>query len=113
MKRKITKSEVVWHTADTPSGQGASLHAYYGNDRYDTWGIVTGDSHNGNSALCNKGMGLSDDGETFLTIEQIEPHTLQRNAACRRCLKIYDSLPNSDQNVQGSDTTEGEQRTEP
>lgn len=53
-----------------------------------------GEGYEGNKALCCK-FGISEDGDTFIPFGQIEAQELDRDAACKRCLKIYDKLQNT------------------
>lgn len=99
--KDITEGNVVWHTADTPNGLNTSLHCYYNRERFSDIGHYTGESHIGSSALCNKNYGISEDASSFIPIEQLHPSPLNRNAACKKCLKIYDTLKtnNNEQSI--------------
>ena len=83
------KGKLVWTWMESDTGHTA-LHCYYSRERKDEIGYYTGETHSGNSALCNKRYGVSDDGSSFLHIDAIEPIVLNRTAACKKCLKIYD-----------------------
>lgn len=93
-KEVIGKSSVVWHTCDNFNETRTAQHCYKSSQRHDTMGRYTGEWHLGNSALCNKRTGVSEDGDSFLDITQIIPDELKRNFACKTCLSIYDKLPN-------------------
>lgn len=92
MKRQITKKEVIWHSAPNATDTSSATHGYYGVKRSTPIERLTGENHDGNSALCNRKMGISEDAEGFLSIDKV----LQNSdylSACKRCQKIFDSLP--------------------
>lgn len=86
------KGILVWVWMENETATHSTLHCYYGNKRKDSTGQFTGETHDGNSALCNKNLGISEDGDSFLPINAIKPDELNRNAACKRCLKAYDKI---------------------
>lgn len=89
----MDKGKLVWSWMESDTGHTA-LHCYYGRRRKDSTGMYTGETHEGNSALCNKRFGISEDGDSFLPIDNISPSKLDENAACQSCLKIYNKLKN-------------------
>ena len=90
MKRDTTK--LVWAWMENHNATHSALHCYYGRKRKDDVGRYTGETHDGNSALCNKKYGISEDGSSFLPIDKIIPDPLDKSKACKRCLKIYNQL---------------------
>lgn len=82
---KEVKGPLVWADVENETATTSSLHCYYSRERGPRWS-----RHMGNSALCNKKLGISDDGDGFLPVDKIIPSTLNRATACKRCLKIYD-----------------------
>lgn len=90
-----SRGKLVWTWMTNYSDTHTALHCYYGRERKDSVGRYTGETHSGNSALCNKNFGVSEDGDSFLHIDKIEPSVLNRKAACKKCLKIYDKLISS------------------
>ena len=91
MGRKI-EGKLVWTWMENEDATHAALHCYYGAKRKDLLGKYTGDTHDGNSALCNKRYGISEDGDSFLPIDKIIASPLNEEKACKRCLKIYNNL---------------------
>jgi len=91
-KRNIKKADVVWSEQENLNATASALHGYYSNERVCGIGVYTGESHLGNSALCNKKMGVSEDGEIFLPIADVPVSKLNKNAACKRCLRIFDNI---------------------
>jgi len=92
MPRAIKKSDVVWSEQENLTATASALHGYYPNDRISGIDVYTGESHLGNSALCNKGMGVSEDGESFLPIADVPVSKLNESVACKKCLRIYNNL---------------------
>jgi len=90
MKRDIDK--LVWTWMENETRTHSALHCYYSRKRKDSVGRYTGETHDGNSALCNKKYGISEDGDSFLPIDKIIPSELNEKAACKSCLKIYNNL---------------------
>lgn len=90
--KKIESGRLVWAWMENEDQSHSALHCYYSAQRKDSVGMYTGETHNGNSALCNKNWGISEDGDSFLPIDKIKPDDMDRNAACKRCLKIYDKI---------------------
>lgn len=84
--------KLVWAWMENETATHSALHCYYSRQRKDSTGMYTGERHDGNSALCNRRYGISEDGDSFLQIDKIEPSELIRTAACKKCLKIYDRL---------------------
>lgn len=80
-------SKLVWTWVENETATHSALHCYYGRERK-----FMGEKYNGNSALCNKKLGVSEDGDSFLPIDKINSDPLNESAACQRCLKIYNSL---------------------
>lgn len=89
--RKI-EGKLVWTWMESHDTGHMALHCYYSRERKDDIGRYTGETHSGNSALCNKKYGVSEDGSSFLHIDAIEPSVLNRASACKKCLKSYDKL---------------------
>lgn len=87
------KDKLVWAWMENETATHSALHCYYSNERKDSVGQYTGETHSGNSALCNKKYGISEDGDSFLPIDAIKPDELNRELACKRCLKIFDKTP--------------------
>lgn len=87
-KRNIIQQDVKWMSADNFNATSSNYHGYYGRKRKDYLGFF----NQGNSALCNKKKGISEDGEGFIPISGVEDNGLKRNKVCQRCLKIYDKL---------------------
>lgn len=90
----MDKSKLVWTWMENEDATHSALHCYYGRKREDDIGRYTGETHDGNSALCNKKYGVSEDGSSFLAIDEIVPSKLDEEKACKRCLKIYKKLTN-------------------
>lgn len=86
-KRNITQQDVKWMDADNADATRSTYHGYYGRYRHGYLG-----AYKGNSSLCNKNKGISEDGESFLPIKKVENNGLKREQVCQRCLKIYDKL---------------------
>ena len=86
--RSITKEDVKWMDTDNADATRSTYHGYYGRVRQNQY---FGD-YEGNSALCNKKYGISEDGEGFLPIDKVDDDGLKRERVCQRCLKIYDKL---------------------
>lgn len=86
------KGKLVWAWVENETATNEAMHCYYSRDRKDSVGNYTGETHKGNSALCNKKLGVSEDGDSFLSIDKIDPDPLDRNIACKTCLKIFDKL---------------------
>lgn len=94
-EKKQDKGPLVWTWVENETGNYSSMHCYCGRKRKDPVGQYTGETHDGNSALCNKRLGVSEDGDSFLAISQIISDELDRDQACKKCLKIYDRLQSS------------------
>jgi hypothetical protein len=90
-RKDLTQKDVVFHSAENEDLTSSAKHGLYGSLRKDTMGRYTGETHEGNSALCNKRYGLSEDGDTYLTIDKIPNEGL--NGACKRCISIFNKLP--------------------
>lgn len=90
MKRDTTT--LVWTWMENHDASHSALHCYYGRKRKDDVGRFTGETHDGNSALCNKKFGISEDGSSFLSIDKIVSDLLDESLACKRCLKIYKKI---------------------
>lgn len=91
MSREI-EGKLVWAWMENEDASHSALHCYYGRDRKDSVGQYTGETHKGNSALCNKKYGISENGDSFLSIDKIVPDTLDPFNACKKCLKMYNKL---------------------
>jgi len=89
MKRTLIQQKLVWTWMENDTATHSALHCYYGRKRKDHIGLYTGETHDGNSALCNKNFGVSEDGSSFLPIDKIEPYKLVESMACKKCLKSY------------------------
>ena len=85
MERDVTK--LVWAMVDSDDGMNLSLHCYYGRERK-----FCGEKYSGNSALCNKKRGVSEDGDTFIPIDKINSTALDESTACKTCLRIFKSI---------------------
>lgn len=88
----LNKEDIKWVDAENRDATNSSIHAYYSNNRiHEFYG-----NYIGNSSLCNKNAGISEDGETFLSIDKFHDDTPSKvrieNEACKRCLKIYNKL---------------------
>lgn len=94
--RNLKKEDIVWTNIDNETGNGTAIHGYYSTLRKGPMGEYFCETHNGNSALCNKKFGVSEDGEIFLTIEKLEGMKFDPNLFCQKCVKIYNSLPKED-----------------
>jgi len=88
MKRNIVQSDVVWATMSNIDETRLSTHGFYSRIRSGLFG----EQYYGNGSLCNKNYGVSEDGETFLPITKIDAEPLNEETACKRCLKIFNSL---------------------
>lgn len=93
MKRNIKKADVVWHTAPNATETDYSMHGYYSKPMISEVGTYTGETHQGNAALCNGKFGISEDGDSYLSIDKLKAHELNPNFACKRCQKIFNNLP--------------------
>lgn len=80
------KGPLVWCNVENATATADSLHCYYARERGPSW-----NRYMGNSALCNKKLGVSEDGDGFLPADKIIPSNLNRAIACKKCLKIYDN----------------------
>ncbi len=89
-KRNISQKEVKWVHSENEAATADNYHGYYGSKRKIPY---IGEEYDGNSALCNKNYGQSEDGEGYMPIEKLDNHGLKRERVCLRCLKIYDKLP--------------------
>ncbi|MEB0262889.1 hypothetical protein [Mucilaginibacter sp. 10I4] len=90
-KSELIKADVKFHSAENEYLTRSAKHGLYGSTRKDSMGRYTGETHEGNSALCNKNYGISEDGDEYLSIDKI-PHE-GFNGVCKRCLAIYNKLP--------------------
>jgi len=90
-RKELTKSDVIFHSAENEDLTSSAKHGLYAAPRKDTVGYYTGETHEGNSALCNKNFGISEDGDSYLKIDSIPNEGLR--GACKRCLSIYMKLP--------------------
>ncbi len=91
-KRNIKQKDVKWMSADNSDETKSTYHGYYGARRKHSYL----EDYDGNSALCNKRKGISEDAETFIHIEKVEQDGLKRNMVCGSCLRIYDKLNHND-----------------
>ena len=90
--KAINKEEVVWSQSDNYNATRIVFHCYYPNLRYTEIGRWTGEKKVGNSALCNKRMGMQNENEDYVPIEEIESTKLDRDKVCKTCLKMFDKL---------------------
>jgi len=90
-RKNLTKSDIVFHSAENEDLTSSAKHGLYASFRKDGIGRYTGETHEGNSALCNKNYGISEDGDSYLQIDSIPNEGLR--GACKRCLAIYSKLP--------------------
>jgi len=90
-RSELTKADIRFHSAENENLTSSSKHGLYANSRKDTMGRYTGETHDGNSALCNKSFGISEDGDSYLTIDKIPNEGIK--GACKRCVAIYNKLP--------------------
>lgn len=86
----LKKSDISFYSAENATATASAKHGLYGTPRKDGIGKYTRELHDGNSALCNRNYGISDDGDTFLNIADIPNEGL--SGACRRCIEIYNKL---------------------
>lgn len=90
-RNELTKADIRFHSAENEDLTHSAKHGLYSALRKDTYGRYTGETHEGNSALCNKGCGISEDGDSYITIDKIPDEGI--NGACKRCIAIYNKLP--------------------
>jgi len=89
----VKKTDIVWNRADNETETYSSYHGYYNRTRKGLYFYKDNyEGYKGSAALCNKNMGISEDGEVFIPTNELENHGLQRKYVCKRCLKIYDNL---------------------
>lgn len=86
--KNITQKDIKWMDTDNADETRSTYHGYYGRMRKHQYF----EDYNGNSALCDKKKGISEDGETFIKIENVEQNGLKRDRVCGSCLRIYDKL---------------------
>jgi len=93
MNRNIKKADVVWHTAPNATEAAHSMHGYYSKHMISEVGTYTGETHEGNAALCNGKLGISEDGDSYLPIDKLVAHKLNPRFACKKCQSIFNKLP--------------------
>lgn len=90
-RSELTKSDIVFHSAENEDCTSSAKHGLYASLCKDEVGRYTGETHEGNAALCNKTYGISEDGDSYLPIDKIQNEGI--NGACKRCVAIYNKLP--------------------
>jgi hypothetical protein len=89
-KENLTKQDVIWCESDNFDATKTVYHAYYGRLRKR---LYTGELYSGNSALCNKNKGMSNENEEFIPIYEVENSGLKEDKVCKSCLLIFKKLP--------------------
>ena len=103
----ISKEDVIWSVQPTPTDSYVSCHGYYSNKRYSEVGAIIGESHEGNSALCNKRYGVSEDGDSFLPLSEINKlEDVDYSKVCKKCYHIFKNLRSKYNPLKKGDTVE-------
>lgn len=81
------ESKIVWSTLDNSTGEKSlKQHAF----KPHVWKNQFYEEYEGNKSLCSK-IGASDDGETYMKIDQIDNEPISPNV-CKKCLAISKRL---------------------
>lgn len=80
-------TEIKWVDVDNEEGNSAKMHAYYPSQRR-----VYGALYDSNRALCNRRLGVSENGDTCLPFTELRESPFNEDIACKKCLKIAQSL---------------------
>ena len=74
-----------WYRPDSEDGQRSLVqHGYQHKERINYFG----EKYNGNISLCGKSA-LANDDEHYLSFDEIEPESLNKEKVCKNCIKIF------------------------
>ena len=85
MSKEQPKPIGVWNTADSTDGERSlRQHFFIPFKRGKFWE----DEYIGNTAICSRRIGLADENERYVTIDNIDPEE-QKSNCCKKCLKEF------------------------
>jgi hypothetical protein len=92
--RQIESEEIVWESFDSSDGERTMKEHAFKNRVIEHWY----ENYIGATALCDKTKGGSEDGETYLSTDQIAgTDTPKMLNTCKKCLKIWKNLTSNKQ----------------
>jgi hypothetical protein len=90
-RKELTKKDVAWAWFDNHDASATMHHLLYNEEVKEKW---TGETVIKNRFACRAKWRVYDENEKAQPIENNEATgNLNRNAACKSCLKFYDQLP--------------------
>ena len=79
-------TEIKWQWFDNEKGNSVDKqHAF---KPIDSKTKYIEEQYTGNKALCGR-FRITEDGENSISFDEIEAHKLNREGACKNCLKIF------------------------